>query len=71
MNEDKMTLEVSTQNIASCNVCYAHNYDPVHDDSIGERVERLYELKIGSQCVTLCDKCLDRLRKTLAQRFTS
>lgn len=71
MQEEKLTLEVSTQDIASCNVCYAHNYDSVQGDSIGERVERLYELRIGNQVLTLCDKCLDRLREKLAQRFSA
>ena len=71
MQEEKLTLKVSTQDIASCNVCYAHNYDSAHGDSIGERVERLYELRIGNQVMTLCDKCLDRLREKLAQRFSA
>lgn len=71
MQEEKLTLEVSTQDIASCNVCYAHNYDSAQGNSIGERVERLYELHIGSQVMTLCDKCLDRLREKLARRLSA
>lgn len=71
MQEEKLTLEVSTQDIASCNICYAHNYDPISGDSIGERVDRLYELRIGSLTMTLCDKCLDRLRERLAQRIAT
>ncbi len=69
MQEEKLTLEVSAHDIASCNICYAHNYDSDNADMIGERVEKLYELKIGGQVLTLCDKCLDRLREKLAQRF--
>lgn len=69
MQEEKLTLEVSTQDIASCNICYAHNYDSAHADVIGERVDQLYELKIGSQVMTLCGKCLDRLREAVAQRL--
>ena len=71
MYEEKMTLEVSTSDIASCNTCYAHNYDSESANAIGERVDRLYELKIGSQVMTLCDKCLNRLRKKLAQRMSA
>ena len=69
MYEEKLTLEVSANDIASCNICYAHNYDSENADMIGERVDKLYELKIGGQVLTLCDKCLDRLRERLAQRF--
>lgn len=69
MQETRLTLEVCAHDIASCNICYAHNYDSENADMIGERVEKLYELKIGDQVMTLCDKCLDRLRERLAQRF--
>ncbi len=71
MQKERLTLEVSTQDIASCNICYAHNYDSISADSIGERVDRLYELRIGSLTMTLCDKCLDRLCEKLAQRLTA
>lgn len=71
MRDLKMTLEVSAQDIASCNICYARNYDSPHTDAIGERVDRLYSLKIGDQVMTLCDKCLDRLREKLAQRLST
>lgn len=69
MQEEKLTLEVSTWDTASCNICYAHNYESTHGDTIGERVERLYELRLGNQVMTLCDKCLERLRETLAQHI--
>ena len=69
MYEEKLTLAVSAHDIASCNICYAHNYDSDNADMIGERVDKLYELKIGGQVLTLCDKCLDRLREKLTQRF--
>lgn len=71
MQEERLTLEVSTQDIASCNICYAHNYDSAHGNAIGERVDRLYELKIGNLSMTLCDKCLNRLRERLAQRLSA
>lgn len=68
MQEEKLTLEVCTHDIASCNICYAHNYDSENADMIDERVDKLYELKIGGQVMTLCGKCLDRLREKLEQR---
>lgn len=72
MPEEKLTLKVSTQDIASCSICYARNYDSAYVEfAFGERVERLYELRIGSQVMTLCDKCLDRLREKLAQHFSA
>ncbi len=71
MQKEKLTLEVSAHDIASCNICYAHNYDSDNADMIGERVDKLYELKIGGQVMTLCDKCLDRLREKLAQRISA
>lgn len=71
MQEERLTLEVCAHDIASCNICYAHNYDLENADMIGERTDKLYELKIGSMVLTLCDKCLDRLRETLTQRFSA
>ena len=71
MYKEKLTLEVSAHDIASCNICYAHNYDSDNADMIGERVDKLYELKISGQVLTLCDKCLDRLREKLAQRISA
>ena len=46
----------------------AYNYDLTNSDAIGERVDKLYELKIGGLVLTLCDKCLNRLREKLTQR---
>lgn len=70
MQEDRLTLEVKTHDVAACSICRANNFD--NDQyAIGERVDRLYELQIGSQVMTLCDKCLDRLREKLAQRVVA
>ncbi|WP_304585143.1 hypothetical protein [Acutalibacter muris] len=68
MQEERLTLGVCVHDIASCNICYARNYDSSHGDAIGDCADKLYELKIGSMVLTLCDKCLDRLRETLTQR---
>ena len=69
MQEERLALEVCAHDIASCNICYARNYDLTPGDAIGERVDKLYKLKIGGQVLTLCDKCLDRLRERLTQHF--
>lgn len=68
MQEERLTLEVSTQSIAACSICRANNFDN-NKYAMGRRVDRLYELQIGGMAMTLCDKCLDRLRERLAQRF--
>ena len=71
MYEKELTLTVSTQDITSCNICYARNYDTTNPDPLGERVDRLYELRIGGQVMILCDKCLARLRDKLEQRLSA
>lgn len=66
MYEEKLTLGVKAFGVAACSICRANNFD--NDKfAIGERVDKLYELKIGGQVMTLCDKCLDRLREKLTQ----
>ncbi len=49
------------QDIANCAVCFARNYDVTSPDAVGERVDRLYELHVGSMVMRLCDNCLDQL----------
>lgn len=41
MQEERLTLEVCTHDIASCNICYAHNYDSENADMIGARRQAL------------------------------
>lgn len=67
MQGEKLTLEVSIHDVASCSICCAHNYDSAQDNIVGERVDKLYELRIGRQVVTLCDKCLNQFRDMLVQ----
>lgn len=70
MYEEKLTLGVKAFGVAACSICRANNFD--NDKfAIGERVDKLYELKIGGQVMTLCDKCLDRLREKLTQRINA
>lgn len=70
MQEERLTLEVKEFGVAACSICRANNFD--NDKfAIGARVERLYELRIGGQVMTLCDKCLDRLREKLGPRLSA
>ncbi len=69
MPKEKLTFTIE-QNPGRCAVCDARNYGN-EDKARGERVDRLYELRIGDQVMTLCDKCLDRLREMLVQRVTA
>ena len=67
MKEEQMTLtELDAQkDTASCNICYARNYESARDDAIGEKVNRLYKLSIGHTGIMLCDNCLDQLSDML------
>lgn len=67
MNKIKIT---QTQDHASCNVCFARNYDSSMPNVPGKRVDQLYELEIGRALITLCGECLSRLGETIitAQR---
>ena len=67
MQEEKLILTES-KDPARCVSCDARNYGTI-DPARGERVDKLYELKIGGQVLTLCDKCLGRLHERLTQRF--
>ena len=68
MDEKKFSLTPADpkQDIASCAVCFARNYDSKYPDAIGKRVDRLYELRIGSIVLRLCDDCLDQLGGMIA-----
>lgn len=61
----RLTELDAEKDTASCNICFAHNYDPTQPGTLGERVDRLYKLKFGCTVVTLCDACLDRLSAML------
>lgn len=68
MIKEKLALTTvgSKQGSASCMVCLARNYDSAHSNALGERVERLYELRIGVLAAWLCDDCLDQLGSMIA-----
>lgn len=52
--------------IASCNVCYARNYDPDAVNTLGVYKETLYELHIGSMAMCLCKDCLRLIGQKIA-----
>lgn len=56
-----LSIRPTHEKIASCNSCYAQTYDSKTGINIGHRVERLWEVVIGSMVVTLCDDCLKDL----------
>lgn len=50
---------------ASCNICYARNYEATQPAALGEKVDHLYKLNLGRTAVILCDKCVDQLSALL------
>ena len=58
MNE--VNVVRNTETIRSCNGCYARNFDS-NLNAPGERVDLLFEVRIGNQCSCLCRNCLNRL----------
>lgn len=65
---NRLGIEISNHHIAACNSCFAHTHETSSLHSIGEQVERLYEVQIGSMVMTLCDKCLDELAGKIMNR---
>lgn len=64
---DRTITIQKTTDICSCNGCGSRNYNstlPNADHT--RRVDTLYELQIGSQCVCLCTDCLDALTMQIA-----
>lgn len=53
------------EKIRSCNGCLARTYESSTGIKIGHRVDRLWEVVIGSMVVTLCDDCLADLVKKI------
>lgn len=52
--------------IASCNVCYARNYDPDAVNALGVYKENLYDLHIGSMTMCMCKDCLKLIGQKIA-----
>lgn len=66
MPKARMHIKPTEWKIASCNSCYAHTHSTSRP--LGERVDMLYELQIGSMVVTLCDKCCNKLIEVIQSR---
>lgn len=47
--------------VESCRVCSARNYDSIIKPELGKRVDKLYEVHIGSLTPVLCEECLASL----------
>lgn len=67
MDDGKGTISFSEHNphdVASCNVCYARNYDPCVKPAIGRKVDRLFDMRVGGNSyaqIVLCGECMVRL----------
>ena len=69
MRDHIILKEHKLRDIASCNVCYARNYDTDLKPTIGKKVDCLYDLLIGGSSllqITLCGECLLALHNTLS-----
>jgi len=60
-----------TTDICSCNSCHARNYDYSEDGNIVrnadvEKIEDIFELRIGMRCNRLCSGCLKALVKEIS-----
>ena len=66
-----VTIKPITAHLAQCNVCYARNYDSGRTigDDIGERVDELYDVRIGQQGLTLCDACRKHVAAILTENI--
>lgn len=62
--ERKLSVKRSKE-ICSCGSCFARNYDS--DRAFGQRVDVIYEVKIGTMVNCLCKDCLKELRKGIDQ----
>lgn len=63
-----ISISESKDTICSCNSCLARNYDSKSTPLFGKRVDRLYNLKVGSMVLTLCDECLDKMVELVNSR---
>lgn len=63
---ERITLDESNENciFPTCSGC--GNYIGNRSWSIGKKVDKMYELRIGGMCSTLCPDCLSRI-KTLIE----
>ena len=58
----RIEVKKSTDNIASCNTCFARNYD-ADDKSAhsGRYTPDIYDVYFGNVCIYICRDCLRKL----------
>lgn len=49
--------KVNNKNSRGCNNCSARNYKSEFSD-FGHYVDKMYELRISSICISLCESCM-------------
>lgn len=60
---ERLYVKVCEDKIRSCNVCFDRTYSGnANGRMLGEQVDVLYEVKIGSMVMVMCKKCLEELR---------
>lgn len=73
MRDGEITIRKVENDIASCNVCMAHNYEPSIGMSVGRKVDTLYDISFGggngSLIVRVCADCLKKLRGEIDDTF--
>lgn len=55
---------------ASCNCCYAANYEHSHPSARFGRVDRIFEIRIGNMVNRVCPDCLRKLATTALTMLT-
>ena len=54
-------------NISSCSICYARNYEPQQRNSLGKYKPLLFDLHVGSQVMCLCPECAKSLSELVGR----
>ena len=69
MKEVSITREKFS--VASCNICYARNYESDNERALGVYKEDLYNLHIGNMCICLCKDCLRLIGNQIIDLFAA
>ena len=67
VSRSEVSINKEKFGIASCNICFARNYEADDKNALGEYKKNLYNLHIGNMCICLCKDCL----LLIASRITS
>lgn len=66
MDKFNISITPTEHDIASCNGCFARNFR-ADGDGVGEYVQDLYDVRIGSLVACLCPKCLGELEQQIGR----